>query len=432
MLNAAKLARRYRSFKGVQALVFLQGKPMVYPHMRLFFLLICSTLASCAQSLPQLPPAQTDGSVVPENADAATFVRMGDRLLRQGDLQSATTMYRRAQAIDPSDATVYARLGDVAWQRGQLNAAAGLYGQSLQLDQTNPDALLGRARALALADETDAAMLLVNDLIQTHGADYRALSLKAMLFDLMGDNGSSQALLESILSERQTDPNILISLAYSFALDGDYRAAVEKLRPLGQNQVTASTGQFALGDVYALSGQADVGMELRRAAAGGKELTKSDEIFLERLAALTPTQQARALYFRTLPTLAEQEAASQSGMPNPPAAPTPDQSAPEPNQDRPTANYWVQIASFKSFEALELGWYTISGKHPDLTSRLMPRVEKLDIPGKGRFHRLYAGGYATQADAKQTCTALRDAELSCVIVQGPRDVQPLAELLADR
>lgn len=400
------------------------------------FLLSGLLLSACAQPLPQLPAAQTDGSVMPENADAATFVRMGDRLLQQGDIKSATTMYNRAQKIDPGDATVYARLGDAAWQRGQLRSAAGLYAEALRIDQTNPDALLGRARALALADETDAAMVLVNDLIQTHGADYRALSLKAMLFDLSGDNDSAQTLFTRALEERGKDINLTISLAYSHALAGDYRTAVEKLRPLGQNQATAPRGQYALADVYALSGQSDVGLELRKAAAGGADVSGADQVFLNRLADLKPSQQARALYFRTLPTLQQQDAAAETAdASKQPSEPEVAQGPPvqAPDQNKPAqATFWVQIASFKSFEALEMGWYNISRQNPELSSRLMPRVESLDIAGKGRFHRLYAGGYATKADANQTCKALRNVELSCVIVVGRRDVQTLAQLLADR
>ncbi|MEO0411790.1 MAG: tetratricopeptide repeat protein [Pseudomonadota bacterium] len=372
---------------------------------------------------------------MPDDADAATFVRMGDRLLRQGDVKSATTMYSRAQRLDPSDATVYARLGDVAWQRGQLSAAAGLYAEALRIDQSNPDALLGRARALALADEADAAMVLVNDLIQTHGADYRALSLKAMLFDLKGDHDSAQTLFSRALDDRGNDPNLTISLAYSFALEGDYRTAVEKLRPLGQNQATAPRGQYALADVYALSGQSDVGLELRKAAAGGADVSGADQVFLRRLAGLTPPQQARALFFRSLPTLEQQEEAAE------PKASEQTSSAVVANSnplERPKpkkqleATYWVQIASFKSFEALEMGWYTISRQNPELSSRLMPRVESLDIAGKGRFHRLYAGGYATKKDADQTCRALRNVDLNCVIVVGSRTVDTLAQRLADR
>ncbi|MEM7570440.1 MAG: tetratricopeptide repeat protein, partial [Pseudomonadota bacterium] len=400
---------------------------------------ILSLVCGCAQQLPQLPSAQTNGAVVPDDANADTFIRMGDRLLRRGDAKSAANMYARAQALSPNNATIYARLGDVAWQRGQLNAAAGLYGQALRIDQTNPDALLGRARALALADETDASMLLIDDLIKNHGTDYRSLALKAMLFDLRGDHDSAQTLFESALEERPSDTNLMVSLAYSHALGGDYRAAVERLRPLGQNQATAPAGQFALADVYALSGQTDVGLELRRASGGGQEVSGADRVYLERLPQLTPSQQARAIYFRTLPTLDQQEpatAADQSGEPTEAAASLASTPAQQTSQsgDKQTAlaNYWVQLASFKSLEALELGWYQIQRENPELTSRLLPRVESLTIEGKGRFHRLYAGAYATQADAKQTCAALRNAELGCVIVVGQRQVQSLAQLLADR
>jgi Tfp pilus assembly protein PilF len=365
-------------------------------------------------------------------------------------------MYKRAIKLEPQDATAYARLADLAWQGGQLNAASQLYATALQLDQTNPDALLGRARALALASETDASMLLVNDLIQTHGPSYQALALKAMLFDLDGDHASAQTLFLSAIDRKPKDPTLLSSLAYSNALEGEYRAAVDILRGLGEQQATAANAQYALADVYALSGQTGVAMELRKAAAGGAEVSAADRVFLSRLATLTPQEQARALYFRELPKLDPQSPGTQDAqapkepelvveqMPEPsepqmavatmpppePAAMAAESSMAADQQPGEPKNLWVQMASFQSREALEIAWYQISRAHPDVAKRLAPAVETVDIKDKGTFHRLYAGGYDDKTTAKDVCSALRDAGLGCVIVAGTRETMTLAEALA--
>lgn len=428
-------------------------------HLRLFFLCLTAlAVAACAQErLPQLPSAQRSKEpTIPNDADAQTFLRMGDRLRSQGAFKAATTMYKRAIKLEPQDATAYARLGDLAWQGGQLNAASQLYATALQLDQTNPDALLGRARALALASETDASMLLVNDLIQTHGPSYQALALKAMLFDLDGDHASAQTLFLSAIDRKPNDPTLLSSLAYSNALEGEYRAAVDILRGLGEQQATAANAQYALADVYALSGQTGVAMELRKAAASGAEVNAADRVFLSRLAGLTPQEQARALYFRELPKLDPQSPGTQNAQATTqpdlvveqipePAAPqvaeatipplTPAQLPDEKpvvqdaQPDEPKS-LWVQMASFQSREALEIAWYQISRAHPDVAKRLAPAVETVDLKDKGTFHRLYAGGYDDKATAKDVCDALRGAGLGCVIVAGTRETMTLAEALA--
>lgn len=408
-------------------------------------LVLALFLAACAQDrLSQLPSAQTNGSAaVPGDADEATFLRMGDKLSKEGQFAAATAMYQRAISKNPNNATGFARLGDIAWQSGQLNAAADLYAKALQRDQTNPEALLGRARALALASENDAAMLLVNDLIQTHGPSYKALALKAMLFDLEGDHVSAQTLFLSAIDREPRQPNLRSSLAYSHALEGDYRSAVDILRLLGEQQSTAAMGQYALADIYAMSGQTSVAMELRQAAAGGQEVSGADKVFLNRLAGLTPDQQARALYFRELPTLAQQAQSTPRQDTRVADAPTQGGQSqtlvaertiatPTVPQATETFSHWVQIASFQSRAALELAWYQIQRAQPDVARQLNPSVQTIDIVDRGTFHRLYAGGYTNAATAGDVCKALRDADLSCVVVYGERETMTLAQALASQ
>ncbi|MEM9878086.1 MAG: tetratricopeptide repeat protein [Pseudomonadota bacterium] len=282
-------------------------------HLRLlsgaFLLMILTSCADKPELQVQAPEPQPRAEPA-QNTEGATFLRMGDQLLAKGAYQAASKMYKNAIDTDPSLATPYVRLGDIAWQTGRLNAAAELYRQALQRDQTNPDALLGRARALALADETDAAMLLVDDLLSSNGPSDRALSLKGMLLDLTGDHAAAQALYRPQLEKRPKDITLRTSLAYSSALAGDYRAAANTLRPLAQDPATTPTGQYTLADVYALSGQTAVALELRKAAGGGRSVSADEQEFLTRLARLAPAERSRALYFRVLPTLAKQSGSS--------------------------------------------------------------------------------------------------------------------------
>jgi len=474
-------------------------------HLRSFGIAIfAAALAACAQQTAQAPSSQnTAANAAQQGSDAASFMRMGDSLYAKGALQAASKMYRSAIEKDAALATPYARLGDIAWQSGQLNAAAELYRQALQRDQANPDALLGRARALALADETDASMLLVNDLIATRGASDQALALKATLFDLGGDHASAQTLFQSALDKKPKDARLRTSLAYSNALAGDYRAAVNTLRVLGENQATAPLGQFALADIYALSGQTAVAMELRKAASGGNPVSDADRVFLSRLGTLAQADKARALYFRVLPPMArpanqetitaapaptiETPAQPEEGtipteaepldgiMQTPDAAPTSptmqdlrdlvqgNQSdipeaeqaieaadpisqdsvetaavtprlplTPEPalevSQAGSALEFWVQMASFNTPEALEIAWLQLQQSKPDITRRLSPAVQKVDLEGKGTYHRLYAGGFEDREAAQKVCDVLLAEELNCVILKGTRQTMTLAEV----
>lgn len=72
----------------------------------------------------------------------------------------------------------------------------------------------------------------------------------------------------------------------------------------------------------------------------------------------------------------------------------------------------VQLASFSNRENAERGWGELSARHRDLLAGLRPEVVSVDIPGKGRFHRLYAAGL-DGAGAERVCRLLKQRGAGC-------------------
>tara|TARA_Y100000588_G_scaffold369417_1_gene438403 strand:- start:1228 stop:1518 length:291 start_codon:yes stop_codon:yes gene_type:complete len=51
----------------------------------------------------------------------------------------------------------------------------------------------------------------------------------------------------------------------------------------------------------------------------------------------------------------------------------------------------VYLASYRSQAAAKQGWTALKDKHGDLLNGLKPEVRQVEVTGKGRYYRLYAG-----------------------------------------
>ena len=94
-----------------------------------------------------------------------------------------------------------------------------------------------------------------------------------------------------------------------------------------------------------------------------------------------------------------------------PAAASP-QAAPE-----MTAVYRLQLAAFRESAQALAAWQQLGRKFPEELQALQPHLVKVDIPGKGTFHRLQAGPFASAEAAETTCQALKARKQDCLIVK---------------
>ncbi|RME67046.1 MAG: tetratricopeptide repeat protein, partial [Alphaproteobacteria bacterium] len=99
--------------------------------------------------------ALPDGNLA--NADAATLLRLGDRLAAAGDARGAAAMYQRAARQDPGNPDILIKLGDVSWRAGALQQAVAYYDRALALAPEHRDALSRRARSYLIQNEPEEA-----------------------------------------------------------------------------------------------------------------------------------------------------------------------------------------------------------------------------------------------------------------------------------
>lgn len=89
--------------------------------------------------------------------------------------------------------------------------------------------------------------------------------------------------------------------------------------------------------------------------------------------------------------------------------------------------FGVHLASYRHMEEARAGWRKLQRENPDELGLLEPRVEGVDVDGKGRFLRLIGGGFASQEKAQILCSQLKTKGLFCSVAGFEGDRLSLAE-----
>lgn len=84
--------------------------------------------------------------------------------------------------------------------------------------------------------------------------------------------------------------------------------------------------------------------------------------------------------------------------------------------------FGVHLASYRHAEEARAGWVKLQRDYPHELGLLEPRLEKVEIEGRGVFMRLIGGGFASQDKATALCTALKALGAYCAVAsfQGER------------
>lgn len=111
--------------------------------------------------------------------------------------------------------------------------------------------------------------------------------------------------------------------------------------------------------------------------------------------------------------------AAQPPQPMTQAAPAPQpavQTSPATYTPAPTgpwAGAGVRLASYSSAQGADAGWSRLQASYPNLLGRLAPRVETVSLGSRGTFHRLYAGPFASAAEARGLCGRISEMGSVC-------------------
>lgn len=79
-------------------------------------------------------------------------------------------------------------------------------------------------------------------------------------------------------------------------------------------------------------------------------------------------------------------------------------------------SYGVQLAAYRKPGSADKGWSEMQRKYGDLLRGFQPEVRKVRVPGKGTFHRLYAGRLS-QTEANNLCRQIKNRGQWCQVSQ---------------
>ncbi|OKH89691.1 SPOR domain-containing protein [Thalassospira sp. TSL5-1] len=77
-------------------------------------------------------------------------------------------------------------------------------------------------------------------------------------------------------------------------------------------------------------------------------------------------------------------------------------------------NYAVQLGAFRSAIGAETYWASFAVRYPQLAETYHHYLGTVDIAGKGQFHRLRMGGFASLDAAKEKCRQLQADGIECI------------------
>ncbi|NWG71666.1 MAG: SPOR domain-containing protein [Parvularculaceae bacterium] len=77
--------------------------------------------------------------------------------------------------------------------------------------------------------------------------------------------------------------------------------------------------------------------------------------------------------------------------------------------------FGVHLASYRHAEEARAGWVKLQRDYPDQLGLLEPRLERVELEGRGTFLRLIGGGFAAEEKAVALCAALKSLGAYCAV-----------------
>ncbi len=319
------------------------------------------------------------------STNAASYdalMRLAENTRRQGDLFTATTLYRRAQAANPKRVEPLIALGDVLTDQGSPREALDAWRQALARTPNNMTVLLGYGRALIALDQPEEAALQYTTVLATTPSERRALNGLGVAKDMMNDHAGAQEQFQTALATMPNDATTLNNLGFSYILAGNAPEAIRILEPLARAPTASALQRQNLALAYGVAGR-----DQDAARIGRLDL---DDAAVQRN--LSYYRQARV-----------GEAELPGGAADPTQAATPTPASPE--------GVYAQIGTYRNSQVAHTQWTSLSKKYAALLKPLTP----LFIPDAEVVHVRVA--FPRPSEAASFCGHLQAAKLSCAVLK---------------
>jgi Flp pilus assembly protein TadD len=296
-------------------------------------------------------------------------------------------------AKNPKDVAALVAKGDALYDMGETEAAKAAYRSAIALDPNAAAAQLGLGRTLIKSDPIGAELAFLAAL-RTDATNVTALNDLGVARDLEGHYSEAQEAYHLALALSPNSDDIKINLGRSLAAAGHDADAVTVLRQVAANPRAAQQWRDQLVAALTLAGDGAwarhvLGNEPNQPAAPAQQGPS--------LAALDSSRPSTESKY-VVPVIRPSDRQS-TGMQSPMHGPA-------------DLDPYVQLAALPSASEAMREWQRLGRRSPEILSGREPTITQADVAGK-KVWRLRMVGFATIKQARDLCTRLQTARLSC-------------------
>lgn len=365
---------------------------------------------------------------------ASRYFELAQQSAAAGDTAGAVAQAEKAVELSPRDAGYRMLLGDLYLKNGRFQSAQTTFMDVLTLHPGNSRATFNLVLAEIALGRPHSALIKLDRLAET-----AAPADVGLAYALAGYPDRAVTMLEGAARAPGADGRVRQNLALSYALAGNWqRAKVTAAQDLSPAELASRMEQWAtfvqpaaqwdqVATLLGVTPADDAGQPVRLALA---PVAPAEAVYaqaearpvveappaqpIQYAAAAVPLPVTQPEYIPAV----EAVSTPQRGVePAPVAAPAFRPAAVKKvaqEVSAGTGRYVVQLGSYGSSAALQQGWSQLQKRY-GLSGTYAPLTAVVDLPGKGRFHRLSVAGFGTQAEAARACAAIKSKGGACFV-----------------
>lgn len=401
-----------------------------------------------------------------------SLMKMAESFRSANDYPNAIRLYQRAANESPKHVTSRLALAEIYQELGAHDGAALYYQQVLELEPDHEEAKLGLGQVMVLGNRPMEAVGYLEEVAAASPDNYRIYNSIGVAYDLQGLHEQAQFAYSQGLNVEPDHISLINNLALSLAIEGEYAPAIQLLGKAVNLDHSQTTAQQNLIMVYGMSGDERSARTMARSFMTPEEI-EENILHYRWLKSLPSEKRAQAIFLgltsfpeesvvpegvvQITTTEAEEPAETdpkklmlmeilqaEEGakaeeqqtagrmigaketeefegliMPNASIASDvdPEEMIPEAAMETGVNTvYKLQLGAYAAVDQLIVDWERLKGVAPNELSDASIDVQDVTLDDGSQSYRLFINEYDNFSAADGKCSALKDQNVPCVVV----------------
>lgn len=400
-----------------------------------------------------------------------SLMKMAESFRIAGDYTNAIRLYQRAANESPQHVTSRVALGQIYQRLGATDGAITYYQQVLALDPDNAEAQLGLGQMMVQKNRSLEAIEYLEAAAAKSPDNFRIYNSIGLAYDLEGLHEQAQNAYGRGLSISPDHISLLNNLALSLAFQDEFAPSIQLLSKAINLDYSQTTAQQNLVMVYALSGEEEAARTMARTLQTPEEIDANMKRYAW-LRELSSKNRAQAIFLNvsSFPEDMIDQTMVQSEEPKTPSVVSidpkrqmledilnsEDDEMPAPALTQPqnmeTASnvetddaslqqeevgleemaivpdltpleyYQLQLGSYLSEDDVNTDWQRLKKLAPELLNDRPIEISEVKTANNQTRYRLIFGEYNNFNAAQDSCQALQNRKVPCLVRQKPNSV----------